>query len=265
MRVPLADFIEGLSREQPRSVLSDGSPIPDQVRYIHTRGDATLAVIELSPQVRRVRWISADSKMPFDEGTQYESVNLAFPFIVLLILFRKGNLCNYQQLFYRTRPLRSEKEKLYFPNLLNVAPAYGYISCFCVRKIGNISALPMGYQIQKLIQHFWEAGFNESMNTHGSYWDRMRRANLDPRISSLDNWRKATEEDPLFMLTVPWRSAGVTVHEVIHWMLLKSGASDGAKTVSDLITRILALPLRRTPEQLRFRALMKNFLEVEEE
>lgn len=252
MRIPLADFVESLAWDQPRSVFSDGSPIPDFVRYIHTRGNSTLVVIELFPQVRQVSWISDDSKIRYGEGTRYESVNLAFPFIVIPTLFINGWMCNYQQLFYRTRPLSSEQDALFLPNLLNVAPAYGYISCFCLKEIENVSGLAMGEQIQKVIQHFWEAGFNESMNPHGgSYWDRMRRVNLDPRISSLECWQRATQEDPLFMLKIPWKIAGVTLQEVVDRMFLKGGVSRLITTASDLVRQIYAIKLRRLPVRSR--------------
>lgn len=265
MRLPLAKVVQHLAQAQPRSAFPDGSPIPDQVRYIHTRGDATLVVVELSPQVRRVRWVSETSLFRHGDETRYESVNLAFPFIVIPILFKEGALSGCQQLFYRTRPLSSEEDPLFLPNLLNVATAYDFLSWFCLKKMEDVSRLPLGCQIEKVIEHLWGAGFNESADSHGSYWNRMRAAKLDPRISSLESWARATEEDPLFMVKIPWQNAGVTLREVIEWMFLKGSAPGSIETVSDLITRICALLSRRSPGRLKLTSLQGFQTEEEEQ
>lgn len=264
LKLPLADALRQWAQCQPRSAFPDGSPIPDPVRYIHTRGDATLVVIELSPQVRRVRWVSDTSPIRYGEGTKYDSVNLAFPFIIIPVLFRGGAITGCQQLFYRTRPLSSEDDSLFLPNVLNVAKAYDYLCWFCLKKMEEVSHLPYQRKVEKVIEHLWEAGFNESADSHGSYWSRMREANLDPRISSIENWERATEADPLFILKVPWRSAGVTLSEVIDWMFLKESAPGEMTTASDLITRLCALPSRRAVRRPR-PTLPDGFLPAQED
>lgn len=259
MRVPLVKLVEALTREAPKVTFADGSPIPDSVRYVHTRETATLAVVELAPQVRQVRWVADDSPARHGDGTCYDSVNLAFPFIILLVLFRDGILSGFQQLFYRTRPLSSEQDELFLPNLLNCAMAYGFVSVFCLRKLDNIAGRPLGHQIGKVIEHLWDAGFNESMNAHGSYWERMREENLDPRISSVESWERATEEDPLFMTKISWRNAGVSLRDAIEGMFAQRSASGPVMTASDLSTRMFAAPSNRRVPRTTVAAALDGF------
>jgi hypothetical protein len=55
-------------------------------------------------------------------------------------------------------------------------------------------------------------GFNYSSEHHeGASWYSESRG-LDPRIASIEDWERATQEDALFVLDVPWLKAGALRH-----------------------------------------------------
>ena len=54
-----------------------------------------------------------------------------------------------------------------------------------------------------------------------SYWSSMR--SLDPRVSSLAAWEKASATDPYFVLDVPWKPLEKDIESVMKTMLDATG------------------------------------------
>jgi hypothetical protein len=240
VKAALADFLDSLAQQQSCATFPDGSPLPDGVRFVHQRGTATVVVLELFPQVREVQWISNLSPQPFGPRTQYEPVTLAFPYIVIFVLFQSGCLTGFQQLFYRAEAISSENDALFFPNLLNVSEGYGQKCWLCLANMTDVSQLPWNKKVHKVLEHVWEAGFNKSSEhfEKNSYWQKTTAARLDLRLNSVESWQAATKEDPLFMLKVKWKPAGLTVGQVVESMLAAGYGAAAIKSSSDLITLI---------------------------
>ena len=248
VKAALGDFLDSLAQQQSRATFADGSPLPDGVRFVHQRGIATVVVLELFPQVREVRWISNQSPQPFGPKTQYQPATLAFPYIVIFVLFQAGCLTGFQQLFYRAEAISSENDALCFPNLLNVSEGYGQKCWLCLANMTDVSQLPWNKKVHRVLEHFWEAGFNKSSEYHekNSYWQKATAARLDPRLNSVESWQAATEEDPLFMLKVKWKPAGLTVGQVVESMLAAGYGTAAIKSSSDLITLICSCAQTRS-------------------
>jgi hypothetical protein len=216
----LGEFINQIVLLSDRSILDD--PLPDGVRFIKRRGDrATLVVVEVRPQYRMVKWIDDKSPEPYGPDALYQHVRLAFPYIVLFVLFLDGELSGYQQAFYRTEPIKSLSDRLFFPNLRNVTEFRG-LKCFLCLSHGDqerVRSLPWDQKIQKAVEYLFSRGFNRSSERHSQtpYWTLMQ--DVDPRVSSLEAWKLASAEDPLFPLKVRWKPAGLTVGQVIEKML----------------------------------------------
>jgi hypothetical protein len=238
VKVALADFLDNLAQQQSWAAFPDGSVLPDCVRLIYRRGPATVLVLELFPEVREVRWISNLSPQPFGPGTQYQAVTLAFPYIVIFVLFQSGCLTGIQQLFYRNEAISSENDALYLPNLLNVSEGYGQKCWLCLANMTDLSKLPWNKKVHRVLEHFWEAGFNRSSEHHekNSYWQKTTAARLDPRLNSVESWQAATKEDPLFMLKIRWKPAELTVAQVVQSMLAAGYGGGSIESCSDLIT-----------------------------
>lgn len=252
LEVGLPEFLASLSMQGSTATSPDGSPLPDGVRFVQRRGHATVVVVELPPQVRQVRWISPRSSKPFGAGARYEGITLAFPYILMVVLFSHGCLTGHQQLFYRSEAIASEHDALYLPNLLNVAEGYGQKCWLCLANMEDVSRLPWNRKVQRVIEHFWEAGFNQSSEHHegNSYWQQMVQANLDPRINSLENWEKATRVDPFFMTRIKWRPAGLTIKQVVDATLAVGYVPASLNTSADLVTLICASGLAPTRSRL---------------
>ena len=194
--------------------------IPEGVRFVHRRSDVVVLVIEEKPHLRTVQWLADDSPVPFGPRARYRTVRLSFPFVVLIIAFRGGELTGQQQCFYRTAPLRNLDATLLLPNLYNVSvDAYEQQAWLCLQPLrGKLGDLTWEDRVQAIRKELW-AKFNRSSEMHEgqSYWGQMRE--VDARVSSIDAWQEASRSDRFFPLQVEWKPAGCTVGEVVEGML----------------------------------------------
>lgn len=214
----LPRFLEALAGRADFLALPDA--IPEGVRFIRRRGEGVVLVIEEPPQVRTVRWLEENSRVPCGPGARYWAGPLAFPFVVLIVAFMNGGLTGHQQCFYRTSPVRTLEDLLCYPNLYNVAPARGKECWLCLEKLeGDLAPLPWRDKVRRIREHFWGAGFNRSAEGQdgSSYWRAMQ--DIDPRISSLAAWERESRRHPLFPLTVAWQPTGGTVGDVMQEVL----------------------------------------------
>ncbi|MEK7250400.1 MAG: hypothetical protein AAB209_08270 [Bacteroidota bacterium] len=232
---PLKDFVRQLVLLSDKTIFDD--PLPDGVRFVRKRGErATLVVIEVRPQYRMVKWIDDISPTPYGPGTMYQKVRLAFPYIVLFVLFVEGELSGYQQAYYRTEPITSQNDGLLYPNLRNCTDYRGMKCCLCLGHGDHesVARLPWDQKINRVVEYLWSRGFNKSSETHNQtpYWTMMH--DVDRRISSIEAWQKASVEDPSFPLKVKWKSAGVTVKQVADKMLDNASRPVGINSADDL-------------------------------
>jgi hypothetical protein len=211
-------------------------PIPETVRFFWGRGDATVVVMEQKPTCHTVRWLADDSKVPFGRGATYRETRLAFPFVVLVIAFKGGNLTGQQQCFYRRGPLASLDDELLLPNLLNVAAAYDQTCWLCLANLNpQMVDLSWDARVRRIWEHLFQAGFNASSEHHegNSYWQKMRT--VDARVASVAAWEREAARDPFFPLAVEWRPAGKTVGVVMEQMMNRLWPLRAAGSAVDLL------------------------------
>ena len=65
----------------------------------------------------------------------------------------------------------------------------------------------------------FSAAFNRSAEEHegNSYWSS--HGAVDPRVATLEDWEKASRDDPRFALEVNWRPSGLRVAAELERML----------------------------------------------
>jgi hypothetical protein len=214
----LKAFLDLLVGRSDSSALPDA--IPEGVRFIRHRSNAVAVVMQEDPQTRTVRWLADNSAVPYGKDAVYRTTRLAFPFVVVVLIFRAGRLTGYQQCFFRTEPLEKLDDKLLLPNLFNVAHGHGQQCWLCLANLKrDLAPSSWNEKIRIIRKHLWGAGFNRSSEVHegNSYWQTMRE--VDTRVASLDAWEQATQTDPFFPLRVNWKPAGTTVGEVVEGML----------------------------------------------
>lgn len=214
--VPVADFV--------RAVAGASAPGPDVlvprgVRIARRWGEVLAVAVELPPGSRRVRWIRDDSAQPFGRGASYRDVQLAFPFVIVLLVLHRGRLTGYQQLYYRTAPLASGDDPLMLPNMYNVARGYGQRCWLCLQHLRQRPDWTADQTISAAVDHVFSAAFNRSSDVHegNSYWEMMR--DVDPRVASVEAWEEATRKSRGFALEVGWRPAGTSVRAELDAMI----------------------------------------------
>ena len=233
----LKAFVDLLVKRRDVSALPEA--IPPGVRFVRQLSNTVALVMEEEPQVRTVRWLADDSPAPFGKDAVYRSARLAFPFVIVVLIFSAGRLTGFQQCFFRTKPLEKLDDTLALPNLFNVANGYGQQCWLCLANLKkDLAPLSWSEKIRAIRKHIWGAGFNQSSEVHegNSYWQTMR--GVDGRVASLDAWENASREDPFFPLKVEWKPAGTTIGEVIESMLAMAAPVQPVTSAEHLVPLI---------------------------
>src|SRR5262245_35854487 len=89
---------EGKQIERPEARLLDmlkrefvppwgDEALPDGVKFYDWRPPLLVVVHQTPPHVRQLRWIAANSPVPFGEGVVYRKVRLSLPYAVTFAVF----------------------------------------------------------------------------------------------------------------------------------------------------------------------------------
>jgi len=224
--VPLVDLVDGLHPQTPDSV---GAVLPDGVKCLWpATSGGFIAVHQTPPSVFLLRWIAEDSPAPYGVEARYRDVRVALPYVIVLALFegvwgRVPQLSSRNECFFSNQPLdvAGIDTELCYPALLNCSrfptePGRP-LSWICTQNLdperfAGRPSLPASLRdgLHALLQHLLESAFNLSSEHHelSSWYTESVAAGIDPRIASLEKWEKATHDDPLFVLDVPWLSSG---------------------------------------------------------
>lgn len=238
LSAPLGDFLEGLARQWDYAGLQE--PIPDGVRFIRSRGDGVVLVLEEKPKVRTVQWLTDSSPADFGKGAVYRPARLAFPFLVIGIAFRSGSLTGVQECWYRTQPLETLEDELLLPNLYNVSvDSYDQQCWLCLANLkADLTRMTWNQKVAAIRSHLWGGGWNRSSEVHEgkSYWSVMQ--SVDPRVGSVPAWEQASRADPLFPLQVCWKASGKNVGQAVEAMLNRVAAPPLGASASSLVQAI---------------------------
>ncbi len=245
LEIPLEDLIQQILRS-PDHTASSGL-LPRYARLWREWGDFTAVAIELPPHAQTVRWIAGNSRDPFGPAARYGHYFLAFPWVVILLVFQRGALTGQQQLYYRRAPL-DEGDELLLPNLLNVAKGYGPMAWVCLQHVPPVHSLPWPKKFHVIIDHVFNAAFNRSseMNEGNSYWSSLK--GVDPRVDSVEAWQEASRRNSLFALDVPWKPAGTSMRGELEFMLNSIARTPRVTTATELaglVTRARGRSRRR--------------------
>jgi len=222
--------------------------LPDGLKMVSSRGASTVWVVERPPAVYNFKWIANKSPEPFGRGAKYRSVRISLPYLIIIALFvpnenNKMCLSGSNECYFRTEPLKTDQDKLFFPSLLNCSKINSFddqpISWICTsslnpERITNEAENPLRMHdgLKTLTHCLLEQGFNLSSEYHEgqSWFQEYSDKKIDSRISSVEKWEKETAEDPLFVLNVPWIKTGFTLKEHINHVF------DNVKAYSNRIT-----------------------------
>jgi len=225
----------------PPQMSTSGVVLPDGVKFIESRGPVTVWVHETPPRIHSLRWIAGDSATPFGKGTKYRTVRIALPYLVVLAVFEPHEhgvqqLSARNECFFRVAPLtNADSDELLYPALLNCSkftPSTGKpLSWICTAQMNRAlfanepdTAKRLRLSFQELMRCLLETGFNFSSEHHeGSSWFT-ESARVDPRVTTVEAWEKATAEAPMFVLDVPWLRTDLSLRAVIERICRNSRA-----------------------------------------
>lgn len=250
--VKITKFAEAITHNTVRGM--DALPLADNLKWRIDCRTTSIAVVELKPELRWIKWIRTDSPEPFGPNATVSDHKLATPYTIVIIPFRRKRLVHRVQLFYRNRPLENldgAGGRLYWPNLLNVSPhAHGCLAWCCTQYLDVSNITPnVNAGLQAVVNHLWGGQFNLSSEAHEgkSTFSKAVADRVDARITNVERWHAASEADPDFVLSVKWRSTGKTVRDVLERELALQKIKPAPSTVEDLMTITLQkqIPHRR--------------------
>lgn len=207
--------------------------LPAGTRWLCQKKDLLLLVVEEPPQCRSLQ-VSEGKK---GEQEEYHSYRLAFPYIVYLLTFYRGDF-EEMKIFYRPSPLTSPEDTLYHTNLPNVRgkPGHHGSQRVCLRYSPEmLEGMPLGQAVPALIEFFWSSGFNRDIEQSAFLWATGR----DPRVASFEAWEEASIRDPLFPLEVDWEESGRNLPSLWAEALRVHGETESEVTDAEELVDIL--------------------------
>lgn len=223
-------------------------PIPDNVKWIVRAGKLEVYILELKPELRRVKWVNATAtkQSAKQDENGYAFRKLATPYVVMSVPFFGGQLQPQVELFYRNGPLTGLDDKLSTCNLLNVsmgknvAGCSGFRTWVCTQYLNTKGCKTKADFLSEIISHVFGGGFNRSSdNSEGaSGFSTYEASKCDTRLKDVNQWEKESEKDPRFVLDAEWIDAKATPRDLIEFRM-KQFKVAGAPTTSTAIGNLL--------------------------
>ena len=229
--------------------------LPDGVKWVESSGKITIWVHQTPPRIHHLQWISRNSLTRFGKGSSYREVSIALPYLIVFAVFvphRSGGMLisDANECFFRNEPLRSLDDDLSYPALLNCSkfdpPKGKPLAWICSQHLDRSKAAGFSNEndrmrqgLKDLMHCLLEAGFNYSSEEHeGTSWFSESRE-VDPRISTVEEWQKASRTTPLFVLDVAWLPVGKKVRQVAERIARNNGGGRRRPRTSRDVARVL--------------------------
>lgn len=218
----------------------DGVALPDGVKFFKWQRPFLCVVHQLPAHVRQLRWIAADSPVPYGPGTKYEARRLSLPYAITFATFcQAGNslsLMGYDELYFRNEPLKSKYDLVGFPALLNVSridiPGRSR-AWICTQYLRHQveGRKQWDAQLAALIEHTWNGAFNLSSEHHeGRSWYGESKK-VHPELHPVEKWEKASAKNDAFALSVPWKPLPMNVDQLMSAMLDEAASGTGRRSL----------------------------------
>lgn len=185
----------------------DEGPVlmPDYTRIYYRKGRTEVLVQEFPPQIRLLKFkgalvnrLTSTERLEVGQAQQVHNFSLALPYTVFIFKFVEGVFVDVRCAFC-DRPLKRLEEKPlrpYFSNLdSNLSVCLG--GSFDRSKLVKDN---VAQQSAYVLSHFWQSTFSDEWSAH--FWATRShfQQNNDNRMSGLQSWEAASEENPLFVV-----------------------------------------------------------------
>lgn len=185
---------------QSSSKWLEGAPwlFPDNTRFYYRKGKTEVVVQEFAPQIRYLKF--KGELVDSEKATC--AYSLALPYVVFINKFVDG-LYSECEIAFSDRPLKYLNEIPYRPYFSNLDHSLK----LCEGIDFDRNELEKGNLTQQMafvINHFWSTLFSRDSNAH-FLANRQHFTATDIRLATLENWQKASIENPLFVIEdVSW-------------------------------------------------------------
>lgn len=191
-------FVASLQKKQPVAYFLPCLPDGGRIVGLRQATDVELVVVEYPPHLRSI--LFADAAAP-NSRVHYR---LAFPWVYICLSFNDGRW-NGVYHFYRNGPATEEDNVLGCPNLYNTATD-GYVC------MGKGLAIPLGarslhQQVEWGLRMFWGGVRNTEIV---GAWNVS--TTLQGHPNTLIEWQRMSEQDPQFILKIPWMTINTLQH-----------------------------------------------------
>lgn len=196
---------------QKWSKWTDDGPVlmPDFTRIYYRKGKTEITLQEFPPQLRILRFKGSlvnrsdtGVQLSAEQHNSNHHFSVALPYVVFVFKYVEGKFVDARCAF-NDRPLKMLDEKPLRPYLSNINSDLRVClgGSFDQDKLlqGNITQ-----QAAYVLDHFWNSTYSDEWSTH--YWaNRAHFTSCDERMSCLEGWQLASEENPLFVVEdVKW-------------------------------------------------------------
>jgi hypothetical protein len=196
--------------------------LPDGVKFWEWRPPLLVVVHQTPPHVRQLRWISPDSPAEFGDDVVYRKVRLSLPYAVTIAVYEQQAaglfLTHNNELYFRNEPLRSRQDRVGYPALLNISRVptpRRQKAWICTQYLEYGPQASWADQLQALLEHTWNGGFNLSSENHeGASWFGLSR-DVHPALRSVEAWQEASASNDAFALGVSWKPVPHTLGQII--------------------------------------------------
>ncbi len=224
----------------------NGTALPDGVKFIEWRDPLMLVVHQLPPHVRQVRWIANDSPQHFGPGTKYRKLRLSVPYAITYALFFCHNgrmaISGANELYVRNEPLKSKDDKLGYAALLNIScirTPKRHRAWICTQHLHAQPGSPWTAQLNALLDHTWNGGFNLSSERHegASWYGESKGVHKD--LHPVEKWEAASAANDAFALGVPWKPVPLTAGQLMDAILDENSQHTKLRKPMSLVARFM--------------------------
>jgi hypothetical protein len=211
--------------------------MPDYTRIYYRKGKTEIILQEFPPQVRLMKFRGSlvsrkntDEVLEPKEDQKVHTHLLALPYVVFVFKFIDGNFSEVRCAF-NDRPLKRLEERPLRPYLANIDSGLSVCLGTSIDKKQLIKG-QLTQQVAFILDHFWHTAYSDEWSGH--FWANRAHFQDDARMSSVQNWSKATVENSLFVIEdVNWlQHAEESFGDMIVKMLQDD--SDNMKLQDDL-------------------------------
>lgn len=183
--------------------------MPDYTRIYYRKGKTEVLLQEFPPQIRLMKFrgalVSRDNTgVTLDniESQKLYHYSLALPYVVFVFKFVDGIFSEVRCAFC-DRPLKRLEERPIRPYLSNIDSNLSVCLGLGLDRKQFVKG-QLTQQVAFVLDHFWHTAYSDEWSGH--FWaNKTHFENKDNRMSSVQNWQEASQENPLFVVDdVDW-------------------------------------------------------------